>query len=344
MHYLLVDAESFPTGGLVAFTAHVAGTLAAAGHQVDVIRLGETTQRRPKTLGFGLSYYLMTPRDVLAAAAHCPTFLTCVYWPQYAELVDPLLRAGLPLTLHDQRDGSLYVKYLAGRAPGPGLARREAMQGWLAARGIASAVCGLPYIRAAAPAESPHRSAYAACVARIGYEKGIETMLQANALLPPPQQVYLYGSGASSLYGFRTLTAKYPTWKRRWYRGPFPRYLDAAVVLLRQARWAVDLSQLDGFGGGSQYTFLEAWDAGAGNVVHRGWLRPEDTMVDGVNCRAVDGPAELAAVLAAPGPVDPGLLAAGRALVAAHGPAAMAPRLLAALDACRPAPAATRSS
>jgi len=68
-------------------------------------------------------------------------------------------------------------------------------------------------------------------------------------------------------------------------------------VSARKARryaLCVDLTYIPEDGGGSQYSFMEAWDAGAVNVIHRDWLRYRGEMVDDANCLTVQNAQELA--------------------------------------------------
>ena len=41
-----------------------------------------------------------------------------------------------------------------------------------------------------------------------------------------------------------------------------------------------DFSLISGDGGRTQYTFMEAWDAGTIVLLHSGWVLPDDDMVD----------------------------------------------------------------
>jgi len=53
-----------------------------------------------------------------------------------------------------------------------------------------------------------------------------------------------------------------------------------AVNLCKTARFMTDFSVIQGDGGGTQYTFLEAIDAGTICLLHREWIKPKDAMVD----------------------------------------------------------------
>ena len=90
------------------------------------------------------------------------------------------------------------------------------------------------------------------------------------------------------------------------------------------------MSLIKGDGGGTQYTFFETWNAGTGLIIHADWLRPDDEMRPGVNCIAVDGPAELASALLTT-PSD-AVLAGGARTMQTHAPQRVAPALLRALE------------
>ena len=60
----------------------------------------------------------------------------------------------------------------------------------------------------------------------------------------------------------------------------------------------VDLTAIVSDGGGSQYTFLEGWDAGCVLVLNKKWgLSGDKTMDPNVNCLFVEDADELCEVL-----------------------------------------------
>jgi hypothetical protein len=122
------------------------------------------------------------------------------------------------------------------------------------------------------------------------------------------------------MYVHHVLDARFPAW-REHYIGEFPLAWGTAVALVASARCVIDLTTITGDGGGSQYTFMEAWDACTPLVVNRKWLVDPrtDEIRDGVNAHCVETPAELAAVLR--GDVSLAhLVAGGTAQLALHHP------------------------
>ena len=63
-------------------------------------------------------------------------------------------------------------------------------------------------------------------------------------------------------------------------------------------KFNVDMTIIRGDGGGTQYTWLEAWSAGCIPIINIEWLLEEpDDMIPGYNCIAVAGAEELAEIL-----------------------------------------------
>ena len=54
----------------------------------------------------------------------------------------------------------------------------------------------------------------------------------------------------------------------------------AAFKLCKLAKYMTDFSVIQGDGGGTQYTFLEAIDAGTICLLHKDWIKSKDSMID----------------------------------------------------------------
>jgi hypothetical protein len=122
-------------------------------------------------------------------------------------------------------------------------------------------------------------------------------LLDANRLLPDHHKIQIRGFENRIYTRFKIVT-KYPEWVQSV--GHFPRGEGEAFKLLQRNTFNVDMSEIKGDGGGTQYTFLEAWDAGAVNVINSKWLRQGDDMQKGVNCIVVSAAEYLANVLRDP--------------------------------------------
>jgi hypothetical protein len=88
----------------------------------------------------------------------------------------------------------------------------------------------------------------------------------------------------------------YPEWEQS--KTTYERGTYTAVGLLGMYQTMVDMSLIKGDGGGTQYTFLEAWDANTVPIINRGWLSERDTTMRELgNCLAVRDGKELAWLL-----------------------------------------------
>ena len=68
--------------------------------------------------------------------------------------------------------------------------------------------------------------------------------------------------------------------------------------MMTNCTYNVDMTQIKGDGGGTQYTWLEAWNAGCIPIIHDNWLLDQpDDMVPDENCIVVGSAEELAKVL-----------------------------------------------
>lgn len=134
----------------------------------------------------------------------------------------------------------------------------------------------------------------AVSIARISFVKRTDIILEANRLLPEHKQCELRGA-ENRLYTRHVLTKKFPEFKQGGFG--FPQCHGASVEECSRACYAVDLTLFPDDGGGSQYSFMEAWDAGTINVIHEDWLRYKGEMREGYNCLAVKGPKSLASLL-----------------------------------------------
>ena len=91
------------------------------------------------------------------------------------------------------------------------------------------------------------------------------------------------------------MTPKFPEWREEWY-GAFK--VGEGVQLAGRSKFVVDLTEIKGDGGGTQYTFLEAFDAGSVLLLNSAWLQvKKDVMIDGLNCIGIDSGEHLAKAL-----------------------------------------------
>ena len=139
------------------------------------------------------------------------------------------------------------------------------------------------------------RSHGAISTSRIDFDKHTEILLDANRLLPDNKKIEIRGFENRIFTRFK-IVPKYPEWVQS--KAHYPRENDYAFNLMKKYIFNVDMTQIVGDGGGTQYTWLEAWNAGCIPIIHSKWLLDEpDDMKPNYNCLEVSTPEELAEII-----------------------------------------------
>jgi hypothetical protein len=313
-------------GGFVSYTTHLMHALRAEGHLPMLFRIRARSESKERPFANGVSYRNVSLAEAEGIAAGIPSVVTCAYWKQFKGALPTLFRAGAACVLHDPTElhKDLVAELLARKTRV--VCIRRGNQQRFSAQGLAASFARHPYVRAPAVEPQPPRAANAVSLSRIDFDKNTLEIVRANQLLPTDRQVQLHGS-VNRMYTHFKVEPEHPGWEQ-YYRGTFAKTPTAAVEIARGARYVVDLSLISGDGGGTQYTFLEAWDAEAALLVHRGWLRPGEDLKEGENCIAAADAAELAALLQQEPPAQ--LRAGASVALLAHAPKETVPSFLGA--------------
>lgn len=283
-------------GGWVSYTAHLALSLRERGWEPTLVKVGKRTENKSRPFGRGLQYQNLSVETAIALAKQRPSIVTAV-GPKHAGNALVLFGEGARCIIHDPTE--LKDKGLVGalKVCARVAVVRETNLPALKALGIEAIYTPHPYVRMKGARVKKEMRAVA--YSRLDWDKHTLTIAQANQLVPEEKRVHIYGA-ENRLYTHHKLDTAVPTWRDQ-YRGSFDTALEAGVRLAERAYLAVDLSAIAGDGDGTQYTFLEAWDAGTPLVVNRKWLKTGKGEVrEGETAYAVGDAAELAALLKAP--------------------------------------------
>lgn len=298
----LIYARQSVGGGSTSFTAHLVEGFRRAGLPYRLLRIDERP-KRPRRLAKYDNIILetATPDELRDIVRSQPSVLLA---PEHSKklpedhLLKDLMALGMRVVIHDPNefiarknigiydhldDRSLIKRPLAIR-PSMKTHFKDAL------------FIPHPYV----PEFSEWQGADLAkrktgcSIARLTFVKRPIIILDANRLLPKSDHIQFHGAENRMFTHFR-LAKDYPEFKQGGYTMPLVWGISARKA--REYALAVDMTYFPQDGGGSQYTFMEAWDAGSVNVIHKDWLRYEGEMADGVNCLAIEGPEELAALV-----------------------------------------------
>ena len=322
-------------GGVPVFTAHLVRSLRACGHNAILVRvMNGSRDLTPVQFTHGVVCNRWSMQTALAAVRGHKAILTSVVSSAGAradkrfdlERALPFIQARTPIVIHEvgqwleKKTGLVPILDAAKHYGTPVITIRKTVGDLLRDRGLNATTILHPYIRANVPDTEKQFAAISAT--RVSHRKRTIWLAQANQLLPENKQIQIFGA-ADRPY-FMVLDAKVPDW-RACYRGPFPNTEDAAVSLLRQSHLAIDMTIIQGDGGGTQYAMLEAWDAGTPLVVHSSWLATGH-----VPALTADEPGQIAALVLDP-PETVSIIREGLERLQEHSPQEVVPSILAVL-------------
>lgn len=279
------------TGGWVTFTAHLMEGLRQAGADPLLYKVGPRTREYPREFGYGEKYLAIERVDAMVEVAkrEGPSLIVAVA-KKFREAAEDLYYMGAKLVVHDPTE---YKNLPEGLEPKNCILVRPS--GKLYAEG--ARVIIHPYC----PFErdpSIERTKTCISTSRIDFDKNTAILLDANRILPTDLEIDIRGF-ENRLYTKFAIMPNYPEWLQSIVA--YPRTKEAAFRLLCESKWSADMSVIKGDGGGTQYTTLEAWNAGAAVIIHQDWIRAEtedeDEMQPGINCHAVRDGEELADLL-----------------------------------------------
>lgn len=300
-------------GGWVTFTAHLCRALRAAGVQPRLYKVGARTEPVGRDFGYEMIYQNVSWADACEMSAEETSLITAL-GKRYRAEADEMLSLGCRLVVHDPTELKNMPSHL--RPERCVVIRRAGLKYLPEATFIRH-----PYEPSASIQGKP-RSKLAVSTARIDHDKRTDILLEANRILYANDFPEIEIRGFENrIYSNFQLKDRFPEWVQSVAH--YPRRTRCAFDLLSEAVYAPDMSRILGDGGGTQYTFIEAWDAGAIPVIHEDWIRDDDDMRPCWNCLVVSDCEDLAKTLMDQPPESylETLRRNGRQSLEAHSPA-----------------------
>lgn len=279
-------------GGHASLTVHLMHGLRANGVEVKLLRIAQRTEYRLRDFGYGESYQNISLEKATILAKHAKSSLIVAPSKPKIEIINSLINVGVPIVIHDTFEMNHGYDW---RSASKVFVIRHSML-----RHIPGAIfVKHPYDPAFKQYIPPTGAHAAVSVCRIDKMKNIPILLDANRLLPKRKQIRMYGFENRSYTRFKIMP-KYPEWVQS--QTQFPKAMHAAVAICHKAHYTVDMSAIPLDGGGTQYTFLEAIDAGSCLVLNKAWVQGfnREEIQAGKNCLVVENAKELAATIAVP--------------------------------------------
>lgn len=261
-------------GGWPTYTAHLFHGLVFAGYSPTLYRIGARTENRVREWGRGINYQNVSLTDAVTIASVTKTLISATTQAFAAE-TDALVQVGAKVIIHDPTELKGEIPEILKNCRDV-ITIRPINVANLAAKGIESRYLPHPYVRY--QHMFGRRMLWAAAFSRIDWDKGTHHIVAANDKLPTEKQIRIFGA-ANTMYAFHKL----PQHWVQYYNGTFPADdLWQGAKIASRYKWAVDMSTISGDGGGTQYTFLEAIDAGTALMLNENWRtnRDDDEMAN----------------------------------------------------------------
>lgn len=281
-------------GGWVTFTAHLYHGLKSAGYNVLIRKVGNNTEEKHRPFGYGCYYTNVSELEFPDFKGDVNIIVSSK--PKKAEHVFDLMLMGASIVIHDpteiKGENEVHDAILCTKSPVIVIRRKN-----LGLFPDRTQFLPHPYVMRFGHGEPSHEK-IAVSISRIDFDKKLNILLDANRLLPDGQKIDIRGF-ENRIYTKFQICPEYPEWVQS--KAHYPREMDFAVNLCRQSTFMCDMSAIKGDGGGTQYTFLEAWDAGSIIIINRAWIEGLHSdfcvMEEDENCFVVSDGEELASKL-----------------------------------------------
>lgn len=246
-------------GGWPTYTSHLFHGLAMAGKSPVLYKVGSRSESKDRPFGRGIMYRNVSVQDALFMAKNSRCFITAVGKSQYQNAAK-MIASGASVCVHDPTE--LKEPFASSLPSARIVVIREKM------------LEHLPHARFIRHPYRPcgHRNSGAAgsacSISRVDHDKNTLMIAEANKLLSPPVKIY---GAMNRIYSHFKLDAECPGWETNYMGSPKADSLWAGAKIASKHQYTVDMSVIKGDGGGTQYTFLEALDAGSRLIIHEGW-------------------------------------------------------------------------
>jgi len=276
--------DRFSVGGITSFTNHLYLQLVELGYKPVIVTRNTAFKFQAKEL---LPTSYLSDEEIVEISRAYPCLITFCSWGENRLLVKQLIYCGVPIVIHDPVEYSDELLWLADTYSGIITIRKQNTIN-LKERGYTGTWIRHPYVKAGV--KKTHKAGAVTCT-RLAYNKGCEIIIEANN---NKCLIDMYGEMNKDY--FMEQLSKRTDW-RKYYKGYIDNKLHAVPNVLCRYKYAIDLTLITLDGGGTQYSFLESWDADCMLIVSKKWILNNDDLVSGLNCLAVSNETELKEVI-----------------------------------------------
>ena len=283
-------------GGWVSFTSHLYRSLEAIGEKPILFKITKTNATVKRHFSDNIFYQNINIETAINLSEQFKSIISAQD-KNFIEATDKLLKNKAKIVIHDPNEmKDIFLNTIKKNHSKPIVIRESNVKN-LKDNGINSDFIKHPYLTF--NNKKSNKNKLAVATSRVDFDKHTEIIVEANMKLKEHidyNKIEIYGA-ENRLYTFHKLNKINPEW-RKDYRGTFGNELGSVFKILNPSKFMIDMSAIKKDGGGSQYTFLEGWDAQCIIVLNKKWdLGKNNIMKSNKNCIYVENSDELKKIL-----------------------------------------------
>lgn len=299
-------------GGWVTYTVHLMKALREVGVTPLLHKITARSESNGRDFGYGEQYRNVSLEDALKSQIETPIILVATDKNFAHEAAELISNKGAWAVIHDPTElkhDHVYEHLDQEKC----IVIRESMKKYIEDAHFIPH----PFVRYCVKSDGvlteKHREKWrkeqrkhrGITISRLDFDKHSDIIFKANELVAPEHRVEIRGC-ETRIYTHNKLAPNFDAFRQDSDRADhekmrFDKVWGSAQELCMTADFMVDMSAIKGDGGGTQYTFLEAIDAGTVCVLNREWTKVtaqgQGCMVENENCLAVSNAEELAKLL-----------------------------------------------
>ena len=278
-------------GGWVSFTSHLYRSLQAIKCQPKLFKITKTNEKKGRHFADNIFYQNITVETALNLSEQFNCLITAQD-KNFTTQTDSLLKKNTKIVIHDPNEmKDNFIDIIKKNNIQPVVIRESNYQN-LKKLNIKSTYIKHPYLPFNNNKQIKNKLAVA--TSRIDFDKHTDLIIKANNLLN--EKITIYGA-ENRLYTYNKLNKIDPNWRDN-YKGVFDNKLGSVFKILNPSKFMLDMSAIKKDGGGSQYTFLEGWDANCIIILNKKWdLGKNNTMKHNYNCFYAENEKEIVELL-----------------------------------------------
>jgi hypothetical protein len=264
-------------GGWVTFTTHLYNSLKLLGYNVNLFKITKKFEQNQRHFNQNVFYQNLDNITAENISKEYYTIITALD-KSFIDVANVLLKNKSNIVIHDPTEmKEKIIETLIKNNINPITIRKINVDN-LKKFNLNALYIPHPYIPS--NLNKIEKTLQSCAISRIDFDKHTSIIVEANLKLK--DKIKIYGS-ENTMYSYHKLVKVDVNWKNNYF-GVFSNKRNELKEILLKTRFMIDLSAIKNDGGGTQYTFLEAWDNYCIPILNKKWETENSFMKHNYNC------------------------------------------------------------